>query len=161
MQTLPWSALTWLNEPPSAVQGAAGLEVLTGEQTDFWRQTSYGFTHDSGHLLGAALSSPAAIEVTFRSDLSEQFDQAELMLRANPQLWLKARRTSRLWRARCAAHRPGRAARALRAGEGRPAGGEPARGAGLSARTHAAAHGLVAHPVGASSRARAMDERYD
>lgn len=90
MQTLPWSALTWLNEPPSAVQRANGLEVLTGEQTDFWRQTGYGFTHDSGHLLGAALSGPAAIEVTFRSNLSEQFDQAGLMLRANPLLWLKA-----------------------------------------------------------------------
>jgi regulation of enolase protein 1 (concanavalin A-like superfamily) len=90
MQTLPWSTLTWLNEPPSAIQRHDRLEVLTGEQTDFWRQTSYGFTHDNGHLLGAALSSPAAIEVTFRSDLSEQFDQAGLMLQASPRLWLKA-----------------------------------------------------------------------
>jgi uncharacterized protein len=90
MQTLPWSVMTWVNEPPSAVERAGALEVRTGDHTDFWQHTSYGFVHDSGHLLASPMPGAAALEVTFRADLSAQFDQAGLMLRARPELWLKA-----------------------------------------------------------------------
>jgi regulation of enolase protein 1 (concanavalin A-like superfamily) len=82
--------MSWLNEPPVAREKDGGLEVLTGMQTDFWQRTSYGFVHDDGHFLGAPMPAPAAVEVAFCADLAEQFDQAGLMLRAGPELWLKA-----------------------------------------------------------------------
>lgn len=97
---MPWSHLVWVNEPPSAVVHADVLEVVTGEKTDFWQTTSYGFVHDSGHLFAAPIDGAAAVEVTFRAELSEQFDQAGLMLRAGPELWLKAgleRSDGQLW----------------------------------------------------------------
>ena len=39
----------WLNPPPAWSGDADGLAVETGVETDFWRETFYGFTRDSGH----------------------------------------------------------------------------------------------------------------
>jgi hypothetical protein len=89
MKTIPWSEMHWLNEPPSVETAGEGIVVTTGADTDFWHKTSYGFVHDDGHFLGAPLVGETAIEVTFRADFSAQFDQAGLMLRSAPQLWLK------------------------------------------------------------------------
>jgi regulation of enolase protein 1 (concanavalin A-like superfamily) len=89
MRTLDWAELGWHNPPVSAVQGPGGLQVVTGEKTDFWRRTSYGFIHDDGHLLAAPMPSEAAIEVTFEAAYQAPFDQAGLMLRADEETWLK------------------------------------------------------------------------
>jgi regulation of enolase protein 1 (concanavalin A-like superfamily) len=90
MTTIPWQEMTWLN-PPERVEVVDGrLEIVTRPMTDFWRTTSYGFVHDDGHFLGAALDGEAALEVTFTGAFSQQFDQAGLMLRAGPDLWIKA-----------------------------------------------------------------------
>ncbi len=81
--------MEWLNEPPVSRRDGHDLVVETGPETDFWQRTSYGFRHDDGHFLGTRLAGDAAIEVTFRADFSHQFDQAGLMLRVGPELWLK------------------------------------------------------------------------
>ena len=90
MDIVPWAEMTWLNEPPAWRIDGETLVVETGPETDFWRSTGYGFVRDSGHFLGRPLEGDAAIEVTFRGDLSHQFDQAGLMLRAGPETWVKA-----------------------------------------------------------------------
>lgn len=87
---LPWTSLTWLNEPPAVIEKDGALTVATAARTDFWQRTSYGFVHDDGHFLSAPMAAPGAIEVAFRAGLNDQFDQAGLMLRAGPELWLKA-----------------------------------------------------------------------
>jgi regulation of enolase protein 1 (concanavalin A-like superfamily) len=89
MDIVAWDEMTWLNEPPSAEVDGERLVVTTGRETDFWHTTSYDFVHDDGHFLGAPLPGDAAIEVSFRGDFNAQFDQAGLMLRASPDLWLK------------------------------------------------------------------------
>ena len=89
MRTIDWTRLTWLNEPPRAELDGADLVVETGAETDFWRTTSYGFVHDNGHFLGAPLEGDSAIEVAFTADFEGAFDQAGLMLRAGPELWIK------------------------------------------------------------------------
>ena len=89
MRTIAWDEMSWLNEPPAATVEAEELVVRTGRNTDFWHRTAYGFIHDDGHLLALPLPAEAAIEVTFRADFEAQFDQAGLMLRAAPDLWLK------------------------------------------------------------------------
>lgn len=43
---------TWLNKPKSVFQEAGKVTLETDEKTDFWRETFYGFTRDSGHFLG-------------------------------------------------------------------------------------------------------------
>ncbi len=90
MTTIAWDAMRWLNPPPSVSAAGDGLEVVTGEKTDFWVATGYGFTHDDGHFLGIPLAGDAAISLTFRGDFTAEYDQAGLMLRAGPDLWLKA-----------------------------------------------------------------------
>ena len=90
MTAIDWDAMTWLNPPASATVVGDALEVVTGPETDFWVETGYGFTHDDGHFLGMPLPGDAVVETTFTGDFSAQYDQAGLMLRAGPDLWLKA-----------------------------------------------------------------------
>jgi len=90
VKTIPWGDMTWLNPPERAEIIGDVLEVVTGFETDFWRRTSYGFVHDNGHVLSAPLIGDRAIEVSFSGELLEPFDQAGLMLRAGPDLWVKA-----------------------------------------------------------------------
>ena len=44
--------MDWLNAPPEWSEDRGVLTVVTGERTDFWRETHYGFTRDNGHLFG-------------------------------------------------------------------------------------------------------------
>ena len=89
MDTIDWGRMTWLNEPSVVRHEGSDLVMETGRNTDFWRVTSYGFTHDDGHALGLPLDGDAAVEASFRAGFEAQFDQAGLMLRAGPELWLK------------------------------------------------------------------------
>lgn len=90
MRTIEWHEATWLNEPPRIHDEGDALVVVTGHETDFWRRTSYGFTHDDGHFLGLPLAGDSAIEVTFQAAFERAFDQAGLMLRADAAHWIKA-----------------------------------------------------------------------
>jgi len=90
MTRVPWSAGRW-TVPPAAVRTADDdLLVTPAARSDAWRETSYGFTHDDAPALVADLTTPRAVEVTFTADLSVQFDQAGLMLRADERTWIKA-----------------------------------------------------------------------
>lgn len=90
MTTLDWEQLTWRNPPPDARREGDTLVVTTGEATDWWRITGYGFDNTNGHLLAAPLPAEGALEVTFRADLTAQYDQAGLMLHAADDTWIKA-----------------------------------------------------------------------
>lgn len=78
-----------MNPPPSARPEDGSLIVLSSPATDFWRRTSYGYVRDNGHFLRAPLEGDAGIELVFSGRFSEQFDQAGLMLRMSPEVWLK------------------------------------------------------------------------
>ncbi len=41
-----------LNEPAHWRLDDGDLHVVTDRNTDFWRETHYGFTRDSGHFFG-------------------------------------------------------------------------------------------------------------
>ena len=90
MHTIEWEEMSWLNEPPAADREGDELVVTTGRDTDFWRTTSYDFVHDDGHFLGSPLDGDSAIEVSFECVFEGAFDQAGLMLRADPEHWIKA-----------------------------------------------------------------------
>ncbi|MEJ2028992.1 MAG: DUF1349 domain-containing protein [Maritimibacter sp.] len=85
-----FTKMHWLNEPPEARVSVDSLEITTAEASDFWQKTYYGFTPDSGH----ALLTPAPAEFTatlsFAGDYDALYDQAGIMLRAGPELWIKA-----------------------------------------------------------------------
>lgn len=87
---VPWSQAIWLNPPPQVYEIENDIVVTTGADTDFWRVTSYGFIHDNGHALLTELRDGRAVEVTFKSLLEAQFDQAGLMVRIDTRNWIKA-----------------------------------------------------------------------
>lgn len=78
----------WFNQPAKTRFGA-GLEIFTGEQTDFWQNTHYGFQRDNGHCLFTRRAGDFALmtQVEFRPQ--EKYDQCGLMVRIDALNWIK------------------------------------------------------------------------
>ena len=90
MKEISWSQGVWLNPPVNAVEEKSRLKVTTVHESDFWRNTSYGFVHDSGHALLTDFPANSSMEVTFILDYSGQFDQAGIIVHSDSQHWIKA-----------------------------------------------------------------------
>ena len=90
MKEISWSQGVWLNPPVNAVEENSHLKVTTVYESDFWRNTSYGFVHDSGHALLKDFPANSSMEVTFILDYSGQFDQAGIIVHSDSQHWIKA-----------------------------------------------------------------------
>jgi regulation of enolase protein 1 (concanavalin A-like superfamily) len=88
--TIPWAQGTWTNEPAHVTIDDGGLYVTALEGSDAWRITSYGFVHASEHALLAKLEPESALEVQFRLDFSDQFDQAGIFVKVHDESWIKA-----------------------------------------------------------------------
>ena len=70
-----WSdGMVWRNPPVASVAGAEGLVVTTGAETDYWRKTFYGFTHDNGHHLTRPAGDSFTAELRFSAEYSAQYD---------------------------------------------------------------------------------------
>jgi regulation of enolase protein 1 (concanavalin A-like superfamily) len=82
--------MQWLNEPPSWTVDANALVVTTGDKTDFWRETFYGFVHDDGHFYYKEVGGDLTAEVTLVGDYETLYDQSGLMLRVDERHWVKA-----------------------------------------------------------------------
>lgn len=82
--------MEWLNEPPEWREEGGLLHVTTGDRTDFWRRTHYGFVRDDGHARLAPVKDDFAADVQFRGSYTELYDQAGLMLRLDAERWVKA-----------------------------------------------------------------------
>lgn len=85
-----WSTGDWLNPPVRFTHDSADLLVEPAEGSDLWRHTGYGFVHDDGSALLAPLPAGSAVEVSFRLDYTEQFDQAGVLVRVDARNWVKA-----------------------------------------------------------------------
>jgi regulation of enolase protein 1 (concanavalin A-like superfamily) len=90
MKEISWSQGVWLNPPVKAIQESSHLKVTTVHESDFWRNTSYGFVHDSGHALLTDFPAGTSMEVSFILDYSGQFDQAGIIVYSDSQHWIKA-----------------------------------------------------------------------
>jgi regulation of enolase protein 1 (concanavalin A-like superfamily) len=82
--------MQWLNEPPFWRDEDGVLSVVTGDRTDFWRETHYGFIRDDGHFRYETVPGDFTAEIAFGGDYRALYDQAGLMLRADERNWLKA-----------------------------------------------------------------------
>lgn len=85
---IPWSAGRWSTAPAEVAEHEhdGTLAVTAAEGSDAWRETYYGFVHDTEHALLAPFAVGTAVEVEF----AEQFDQAGVFVRASPERWVKA-----------------------------------------------------------------------
>ncbi len=86
---MSFAGMEWLNPPPSVLEGPEGLSVVTGGQTDFWRETFYGFTRHSGHVLAHGVTGDFSAEVTVAGEYETLYDQAGLMLLVSQTQWIK------------------------------------------------------------------------
>jgi regulation of enolase protein 1 (concanavalin A-like superfamily) len=83
------TSMTWFNAPPFAEQQDGALHVRSGDKTDFWQGTYYGFHHDDGHFLHQPRAGDFTAEVSFSGRYQELYDQAGLMVRADDTHWMK------------------------------------------------------------------------
>lgn len=91
MIDVDWSAGTWTHPPVATETNADGhLLVTAADQSDAWRHTAYGFVHESEHALLKPLEIGQAVEVSFRCDFTEAFDQAGAFVSFDPEHWIKA-----------------------------------------------------------------------
>lgn len=81
----------WLNEPNTwTVNSSGDLSVESDNATDFWRETHYGFTRDSGHFLGFATPAAFTAQLRIRGKYEKLYDQAGIMVRLDERRWIKA-----------------------------------------------------------------------
>lgn len=85
-----FDACEWLNEPADWSLDDEGLTVATDARTDFWRDTHYGFTRDSGHVFGLHRSGAFTASLRIRARYEQLYDQAGLMVRVDEANWIKA-----------------------------------------------------------------------
>lgn len=80
----------WHREPPDWALTDTALTLTTGEKTDFWQDTFYGFRRDDGHFLGCEALGDFTVSVSFYAEYQVLYDQAGLMMRSDAQNWIKA-----------------------------------------------------------------------
>ena len=80
----------WINEPPEWKIDDHQLQVITGGNTDFWRQTQYGFIRDTGHCFAHRTTGDFSAQVHVQGEFNTLYDQAALMVRVDETTWLKA-----------------------------------------------------------------------
>jgi hypothetical protein len=80
---------TWLNEPAIWASGGSELMLTTDGKTDFWRETYYGFTRDSGHFLGFPAGDNFTAEIRISGEFRTLYDQAGLAVRVSETQWVK------------------------------------------------------------------------
>jgi regulation of enolase protein 1 (concanavalin A-like superfamily) len=81
--------LRWFNPPPACSIEPGRIEIVTGDRTDFWRNTFYGFCRDNGHFLYRPVVGDFSAEVHVSGEFGELYDQAGLMARISETHWLK------------------------------------------------------------------------
>ena len=79
----------WLNEPDVWRAEAGRLTLTTGESTDFWQHTFYGFHRDNGHAWLCPASGDFSASAIVTGAYEELYDQAGLMLRIDQRNWIK------------------------------------------------------------------------
>lgn len=79
----------WLNDPADWAFEDGTLNVTTGEKSDFWRHTHYGFVRDNGHFWQLPAPEKFTATLTFEGDYETLYDQAGLMLRLDEASWVK------------------------------------------------------------------------
>lgn len=84
------ASYTWLNEPSVWTGDARHLQLRTELETDFWRETFYGFIRDSGHAYLTPVRGDFTASVTVTGAYEALYDQAGLFLRLDDHRWIKA-----------------------------------------------------------------------
>ena len=66
------------------------MTVRSDGKTDFWPDTYYGFTRDSGHFFGQAWEGDFTASLRVQGRYQALYDQAGIMVRIDEKQWIKA-----------------------------------------------------------------------
>lgn len=80
----------WTNEPPTWSLDSDVLQVTTGLNTDFWRETHYGFIRHSGHFFACEVEGDFTFQLCIEAQFDQLYDQAGLMIEQDAEHWCKA-----------------------------------------------------------------------
>ena len=90
IRRLAWKSGIWTREPLVVEIQDGKLLAKAAEGSDWWRNTSYNFVHNDGHALLHDFAEGTAMEVTFRLNYTQNFDQCGIFLYADDLTWIKA-----------------------------------------------------------------------
>ena len=82
--------MTWFNEPQKWEIKDNKLSMFVTPQTDYWRISHYGFTVDDAPFLYSTYGGEFEAKVKISADYKVRFDQSGLMLRIDPENYIKA-----------------------------------------------------------------------
>ena len=87
---MSFARCAWFNAPEVWHLEDGRLRVVTDTRTDFWRETHYGFTRDNGHFFGCQVEEAFTAQLRVRARYDALYDQAGIMVRLDPENWIKA-----------------------------------------------------------------------
>lgn len=90
LKPIPLTRGTWLNAPTNSRIATDCLTLSTDAETDFWRETHYGFTHANGHALLFDVPKTGVAQVNFQGRFLSKYEQAGLLLWESELRWIKA-----------------------------------------------------------------------
>ena len=82
--------MTWFNEPQSWEIKDNALTMSVTPKSDYWRISHYGFTVDDAPFYYATYGGEFEAKVKVSGDYKTRFDQAGMMLRIDPENYIKA-----------------------------------------------------------------------
>ena len=82
--------MNWFNEPASWEIEGRTLTIDVTPQSDYWRVSHYGFTVDDAPFYWTEYGGEFEAKVKISGDYKVRFDQAGLMLRIDPENYIKA-----------------------------------------------------------------------
>ena len=81
--------MNWLNEPASWQVSEDKLEMFVTPQSDYWRETHYGFTVDDGPFYYTTRGGEFEASLKITGEYKTRFDQMGIMLRVDEKHWIK------------------------------------------------------------------------
>lgn|SRR5208283_855205 len=81
--------MTWFNEPASWKRSGDQVIARSRPKTDFWRKTFVEHIIDNGHFFHLSVSGMFSFEARVNGQFSAPFDQAGVMVRLDPENWMK------------------------------------------------------------------------
>ncbi|MFD2825301.1 DUF1349 domain-containing protein [Leeuwenhoekiella polynyae] len=81
--------MNWYNEPASWQVSEDKLEMFVTPQSDYWRETHYGFTVDDGPFYFTTRGGEFEATLKITGEYKTRFDQMGMMLRVDEKHWIK------------------------------------------------------------------------
>lgn len=79
----------WVNAPKNWKLSQNTLKAITDEETDFWRNTYYGFTRHNGHAFGSKVKGDFTLQLCIEAKFDHLYDQAGLLIQDSEENWVK------------------------------------------------------------------------